>query len=1201
MPRADAARDLLFGLLALQTGLIDQAKLVAAFHAWTLDKSSPLADYLVSQGALDADQRTLLDALVAQHLKKHDGDADKSLASLPVGPSTRESLAATDPEIEASLAHVGSGPSEPDGERTATYSVGTATSDGQRYHVLRPHARGGLGAVFVALDNELHREVALKQLLDHHADDATSRQRFLMEAEITGGLEHPGIVPVYGLGSYGDGRPFYAMRFIKGDSLKGAIERFHADGETKTDAGRRSLELRKLLRRFTDVCNAIDYAHSRGVLHRDIKPGNVIVGKHGETLVVDWGLAKAVHRSGETADDAERTLIPSSASGSAETLPGQTLGTPAYMSPEQARGDLDVLGPRSDVYSLGATLYCLLTGKAPFTGDAADVLRAVERGDFLPPRSLDPTLDPSLEAVCLKAMATTPGDRYASCRALAEDVERWAADEPVSAWREPLGLRARRWARRHRPLVAATAALLVTAVVALTVSTVLILREKDRTEERRREAVASSREAVEKAESLRRQLYVNRVNLAQREWSVGNLVQAERLLDDCPEDLRKWEWSYCKRLCHLELLDYRGHGIDVWSVAFSPDGNRVASGAGMFVYSDDEGRGELAVWNTATGQEVFSHRGLKSGVQGVAFSPDGAKVATAGALRRGRYQGELTLWDATTGRQLFVRPEPAVNALCVAFSPDCRRVGVGYGVFNSGSRDGPFGSYFKLYDAETGDELLKLPGRPGGITALAFHPDGQRIALASPGIIELWDLETRARRGELRGHSQWIYSAAFSPDGTKLATGGWDNAVRLWDMATSQEIRDFVGHSSFVRGVAFSPDGARILSGGEDRSVKLWDVATGRELVTFYGHAGFVHGLAFSPDGTRFASASMDGTVKVWDPDAGPYRALRGHKGWVSGVAFSPGNRWIASVEGWPGGNVLKLWDTATGRQVSEIPGNIGGYSGVTFSRDGDRLLAVSQDNAVRVWDAATGRELLSLRGHKRTIHGFSLSPDDHSVATASDDGTVRLWDAATGHQLRVFEGGTHGARSEMQISNALAFSPDGHLLALAASDKTVRLWDTATGALVRTLTGHTGLTQSVSFSPDGRLLASGDGFDIKYPGVIKIWDVRTGLEILSLRGHASRVYAVAFSPDGSRLASACDDKTIKLWDPVTGQEVFTLSGHNSGILCLSFSSDGHRIISGGMDWTARIWDGTPLPPERLSRSSVRVKTPSRTGAGPYP
>jgi tetratricopeptide (TPR) repeat protein len=255
------------------------------------------------------------------------------------------------------------------------------------------------------------------------------------------------------------------MRFIRGDSLKEAIERFHADAALKKDPGRRSLELQKLLRRFLDVCNAIGYAHSRGVLHRDIKPGNVIVGRHGETLVVDWGLAKATGQLDPGSE--ERSLMPSSASGSAETLPGSALGTPSYMSPEQAEGQLDRLGPHSDVYSLGATLYCVLTGVPSFEGNAVDVIPRVQRGDFRPPRALDPAIDPALEAVCLKAMALRREDRYGSCRALAEDIERWMADEPVTAWREPLARQARRWARSNRTAVAVAAVTLGAGVVGL--------------------------------------------------------------------------------------------------------------------------------------------------------------------------------------------------------------------------------------------------------------------------------------------------------------------------------------------------------------------------------------------------------------------------------------------------------------------------------------------------------------------------------------------------------------------------------------------------------------------------------------------------------------------------------------------------------------------------------------------------------------
>jgi eukaryotic-like serine/threonine-protein kinase len=386
-----------------------------------------------------------------------------------------------DPDIDATCAHPGSDATEPVEERIPTFAPSTATSDGQRFRILRPHARGGLGAVFVALDEELHREVALKQILDHHADDPTSRTRFVLEAEITGGLEHPGIVPVYGLGSYGDGRPYYAMRFVRGESLKDAIASFHNDETLKADFGKRSLALRKLLRRFVDVCNAIDYAHTRGVLHRDIKPANVIVGNHGETLVVDWGLAKVLGRPETDSTCGERNLTPSSASGSAETLPGSVLGTPAYMSPEQASGDLGHLGVQSDVYSLGATLYCLLVGKPPFEGnDFAAILRAAKTGDFAPPRAAARAIDPALSAVCMKAMALEPKDRYVSCRSLADDVERWAADEPVSAWHEPLTKRALRWTRRHRTwLVAASAAAIMMLVGLGAVATVQAQANRD--------------------------------------------------------------------------------------------------------------------------------------------------------------------------------------------------------------------------------------------------------------------------------------------------------------------------------------------------------------------------------------------------------------------------------------------------------------------------------------------------------------------------------------------------------------------------------------------------------------------------------------------------------------------------------------------------------------------------------------------------
>jgi serine/threonine-protein kinase len=489
-----ADRNLLLGIIALQMDFISRDQLIAAIGAWILDKHKSLGQLLSEQGVLSHDEHEAIETLVRHHLLRHDNDVERSLASLSsIGQRLRDDLSRiADPDMQASLPLISSG--RGDNESTLSY-VGSPTTPGGRFRILRPHAQGGLGVVSVALDEELHREVALKEIQERFASDVQPRARFLLEAEITGGLEHPGIVPVYGLGHHPDGRPFYAMRFVRGENLKEAVGRYHASGRSGGAAqapGRRPLtqafenqpkrrspvagaraipthatktvELRRLLSRFLDVCNAIAYAHSRGVLHRDIKPGNILLGPYGETLVVDWGLAKILGRdeSAESEPSAEPTLRPPSASGTGETVPGTALGTPAYMSPEQAEGRLDLLGPQSDVYSLGATLYVVLTGRAPFDGgDAAEILPMVQRGEFARPRAVDASIPKSLESICLKAMSLKQSDRYQSPRALAEEIEHWLADEPVSAYCEPLMDRARRWSRRHRTPVTSGAAVLM--------------------------------------------------------------------------------------------------------------------------------------------------------------------------------------------------------------------------------------------------------------------------------------------------------------------------------------------------------------------------------------------------------------------------------------------------------------------------------------------------------------------------------------------------------------------------------------------------------------------------------------------------------------------------------------------------------------------------------------------------------------------
>jgi serine/threonine-protein kinase len=504
MAAADADRNLLFGVLALQMDFLTRDALIAALNAWVLEKSKPLGRILVERGALAEDEDALLEALVRKHLERHRGDPEASLSALSPMPGAPEQVLeqVADPELQASLSHLATIKriGDRDGTRTDP-EAGSRTSRGTtRFQILRPYAEGGLGRVYIALDRELSREVALKQIKDERSEVAESRARFVFEAEVTGGLEHPGIVPVYSLGHDDHDRPYYAMRFVKGDNLKDAIERYHTSAAAGGDPSVRALALRGLLGRFIDVCNAVAYAHNRGVLHRDVKPGNILLGKYGETLVVDWGLAKAVDRPDTPVSADERTLRPSSGSSDQGTLPGSALGTPEYMSPEQAAGRLDRLGFASDVYSLGATLYCLLTGQPPFDSRVlgSAMPARIEAGDFPPPRQLKAEVPRALEAVCLKAMARRPEDRYATALELAAELERWLADEPVWAYREPYPTRAGRWFRRHKPLVAATAVLLVSALGGLLVNNQMVRKERDLAR-RARDAALSAEARAEAA------------------------------------------------------------------------------------------------------------------------------------------------------------------------------------------------------------------------------------------------------------------------------------------------------------------------------------------------------------------------------------------------------------------------------------------------------------------------------------------------------------------------------------------------------------------------------------------------------------------------------------------------------------------------------------------------------------------------------
>ncbi|MFO0890131.1 MAG: protein kinase [Isosphaeraceae bacterium] len=1223
-----ADRNLLFGILALQMNFIDRDALISAMNAWVLDKGESLGQILVARGALAPARRALLDPLVDEHLRVNGGDIERSLAAMslnedPRVEQAREALRGiADPEIQQTLSRAtlpASGEHRRDTPSAIMRTVmdstlgigvdGPESPDGRRFSVLRPHARGGLGQVSVALDRELNREVALKEILPERVDDQESRARFVMEAEITGRLEHPGVVPLYSLGKDEKGRPYYAMRFIKGRSLKDAIEAYHRPVENGTSvADRRNLQLRDLLNRFVAVCNVIAYAHSRGVIHRDLKPANVLLGAYGETLVVDWGLAKPIGRAEPvlTLAPGEATLRPTSMSGTTETVAGTAIGTPAFMSPEQAGGRLEHVGPLSDVYCLGATLYMILTGRPPFNDpDVGTVLSRIQLGDFPPPRAIAPVTPRSLEAICLRAMALKPVDRYGSPRALAQDVERWLADEPVSVYREPLTTRLTRWGRRNRTIASSLGALLLTAVVALAVSTALIGREQARTEQQRRLAIrnleeaqaqrdlaaARSRELGEKAEILERQLYVNRINLAQRDLQ-NDIDIAEQVLDQCPPALRGWEWSYLKRQCHLDLRTIRDHVESVNTVAFSPDSSLLAAGDGKtYQWAKARDTGVLSLRSARTGQEVRRFGPLQGGIFSAAFSPDGKTLATGSGYYAEAPQGEgkVVLWDVETGRALFDERHPYLVTLCVAFSPDGSLLAAGLGHYSSSHVPGRL----RIWKTSGGKEVINQEMTSGGVNALAFSPDGKTLALAVTGAVELWQSSPFRKLRELKGHDDWIYALAFSPDGKELASGGWDKTIRVWNLESGTIRLSLDQHEGPVTGLCYTRDGSRLISASSDHTVRFWSTGEGRELYVLRGHSRGVGALALSPDEGLLATGGEDHTLRIWAFSKEPPGITAGFGGWVSSVAFSPDNRKVALGSG---DGTLTVQDAGSGSRLLAINPKSGWISGVAFSPDGTVLAASTEYRGVKQWDASTGRHLRDLAGLGDFTRALAYSPDgamlaacsgSHDFKTEYPPGEVCIWDSQTGNLRRTFKG--HSGRVL-----ALAFSPDGSWIASGGGPSPgakpnppeILVWEAATGKILRRFQGHSQPIRKIKFSRDGLRITSASE-DL----TVRVWNVGSGTLERTISTQSDSLASMDLSPDETRIALGSFGRAIDLIDASTGDRMLALKGHSAGVASLSFSADGTRLLSGGIDRTARIWDATPLtPPSSLVALPTRGK-----------
>ena len=637
---------------------------------------------------------------------------------------------------------------------------------------------------------------------------------------------------------------------------------------------------RAVARLGAQVAEALAHAADQGVIHRDVKPSNILLDHTGMAWLTDFGLAKTAGQ-----DDLTQT--------------GDLIGTLRYMAPERFRGHADC---RGDIYALGLTLYEVLTLRPAFRdSDRARLIERILRESATPPRTFDQQIPRDLETIVLKAMAREPGQRYYSAQHMADDLHRFLSDRPVLARRTSLGERLARWCKRN-PAVASLLALLALVLVTGTIaSTAAAFQFHELAQSEGRAKVQASRSgdaARAKSEELEWQLYSSRISQAYREWQANNLPRTRELLEACPPRLRGWEWRFVQRLCHLERLTFRGHRESPMSMAYSPDGRAVASAGGQFPAATEPGHGEILVWDAASGREQIAMRGLRCGVTGLAYSPDGKLLAASGALMGpdSRVVRELIVLEVATGKPRFIQTVVGDGLSCVAFSPDGHLLAAGCGQSHAGV-SGLGASRARscvVWNAESGQEVMTISGA-STVLGVAFSLDGRRLALSRFGEIELRDLAERRIVRQFSGRPYDGYQVAFTRDGTKLISGGDPAHTLVWDVETGAVNQGLEAYG--LIGLAVSPDGTRLVTGGWGEEIKLWDTTSWYKIGELRGHEGPMSGDAFRGDGHEVATATFDGTVKLWDPTMAAPREFRVTDArptegcWVTGVALSPDGR----------------------------------------------------------------------------------------------------------------------------------------------------------------------------------------------------------------------------------------------------------------------------------------------------------------------
>jgi WD40 repeat protein len=1013
-----------------------------------------------------------------------------------------------------------------------------------RYSLLEICGRGGFGAVWRGVDSKLGREIAVKCLGDRLARDPEARRRFVEEARLTSRLEHPGIIPVYDLlETSGDEAPRYVMKLVRGETLSAAIERFHQ----RPPASDQRMQLLGLLNVFVAVARTMEFAHSRGVLHRDLKPQNILVGEFGETIILDWGLAK--DRNDSRPDDPVSPAVPGESPS--VTQPGTVQGTPAYMAPEQASGRVKDVDERTDVYGLGVILYELLTGRLPFSGDTAeDVRQRVLDEHVVRPRSLNRHITPQLEAICMKAMAKSAADRYQTVRELREDIECVLADEPVKACRESHRERLARWTRRHRTLTGAVAASLAASCLVLLVALAIISNSRGReaaarqdADRQRDEARRQAGLAAERLDHVVHETYNMELLRVRDLWS-SEPAKALAALDDpqrCPDSLRDFAWGYYHRLARRQRwLQKVGSGF-LSAVALAPDGKTIATGG------EDQ---VVRLLDATTGKVQRELAGHDGWVTDLAFSPDGKMLVSASADRTVR------IWSIPEGRPIrtIAAHESHVNA--IAISRDAA-------LFVSGGSDGKI----RRWSLANGELLKESQVQDGEVADLCFVGDSVASA-CEDGLVRLWDRELSNPK-TLAGHEAPVDAVLALNEDREVASADQNGVVIVWNVADGSRRLRLSGHADRIQSLACAAARHLLVSASWDKTVRVWDLDAGQMKVTFDGQGSSALATACSPDGECLVSGDRDGRLTAWIvvPDA-CVATLRDEPKPLA-LTFVPDNRaepdkrQLIVAGGDPlfekPSGYLHVWGLGKAEKAGSLGGMSDTVTSVSASPSRRWVASGGSDRWVRIWDLDSGRELRRMGPHAGYVWSVVFSPDGRRLVSAGGDKRICLWDAETGELLQKLEG--HGAT----VSH-LAFDASGQRLASSDWDRTVIVWSVAEGREVWRTSGKSKGSSLLAFSGQGNLIATLS--DSAYA----VWRLPGEQPVFEFSGRGSRISAMCISPDFRSLASADDKGAICIWDPDRGQQRAVFQAGDRPILALAFSPDSRQLASAGSDGTVRIW-----------------------------